>query len=188
MNWPNGSFLNSLKKVMVSQHPILDNRISQTQIPRIKRGAGKNHRNAKLHEPDLVWRQSKKQRTLEFAEIRKRRSLSKKQRTSEFAEIRRRQSLKSKIDKKFEKDSRGVKKKKAKIGLRELKAECKKLKLATSGTKNILTKRIKEEYARRMLEKIKSDNKFKNMTPAQREWQDSHRVKTSSKQNKDCIL
>jgi len=155
---------------MVSQHPILDNRISQTQIPRIKRGAGKNHRNAKLHEPDLVWRQSKKQRTLEFAEIR------------------RRQSLKSKIDKKFEKDSRGVKKKKAKIGLRELKAECKKLKLATSGTKNILTKRIKEEYARRMLEKIKSDNKFKNMTPAQREWQDSHRVKTSSKQNKDCIL
>ena len=170
MNWPNGSFLNSLKKVMVSQHPILDNRISQTQIPRIKRGAGKNHRNAKLHEPDLVWRQSKKQRTLEFAEIR------------------RRQSLKSKIDKKFEKDSRGVKKKKAKIGLRELKAECKKLKLATSGTKNILTKRIKEEYARRMLEKIKSDNKFKNMTPAQREWQDSHRVKTSSKQNKDGIL
>ena len=156
--------------MIVSQHPILDNRISQTRIPRIKRGAGKNHRNAKLHDPDLVaWRQSKKQRTSEFAEIRRR-------------------LLKSKIDKKFEKDYRGVKKKKAKIGLKELKAECKELKLATSGTKSILTKRIKEEYAKRMLEKTKSDDKFKNMTPAQREWQDSHRVKTSSKQNKDFIL
>tara|TARA_B100001179_G_C18209670_1_gene240884 strand:- start:59 stop:493 length:435 start_codon:yes stop_codon:yes gene_type:complete len=76
--------------------------------------------------------------------------------------------------------------------VKELKAECKKHELAISGTKYILIKRLlkferelSEEYFK---EAKKKKDKFKNMTPVQREWQDSHSAKTSSKQNKDFIL